>query len=398
MSLIKLNNYASLITIGLMILGFDRCVEPFIPLLEDKDTVNLLVVDGLITDETGPFGIHLSSTVPVYNKRNILEDSRPVSGAGVQILDDKGNVYMLYERDAGWYETEDKNLKGIPGNTYTLMVSTPDGKQYQSSPVLMLEGPEIDRVHFQEFRSTQFDLETPYEENWLNILVDSKAPNKDVAYFKWDFEETWEFEMPTYIEVWHGTGEGAPPPSIESIDIDEEKKHCWVSESSSSVLIKSTLDNPSNEINSFILQSIGPANDRLNLKYSILVKQQVISRDLYNYFKRIRESNEETGGIYERTPAQIFGNIHCCDDEENALGYFNASAVKTKRIFIHPTDHSVSAGSVYGGCGWTTEIPRYQKVYLYGTSDNGNSNVWSTNIYCTDCRARGTNVEPDFWE
>ena len=38
-----------------MILLFDRCVEPFIPDLEDKDTENLLVVEGLITNETGTF-------------------------------------------------------------------------------------------------------------------------------------------------------------------------------------------------------------------------------------------------------------------------------------------------------------------------------------------------------
>ena len=37
----------------------------------------------------------------------------------------RGNVYLLYENEAGWYETEEKDLKGIPGNTYTLMVTTP---------------------------------------------------------------------------------------------------------------------------------------------------------------------------------------------------------------------------------------------------------------------------------
>ena len=36
----------------------------------------------------------------------------------------------------------------------------------------MQEGPEIDSVHFEEIKRTHFDLETPYEENWLNILVD----------------------------------------------------------------------------------------------------------------------------------------------------------------------------------------------------------------------------------
>ena len=388
--------YISLIAIGIMILLFDSCVELYTPPLDVNDAVNLLVVEGLITNETGPFGIRLTSTVPVYDYRNILTNSLPITGAAVQILDDKGNIYTLYENDAGWYETAEKDLKGIPGNIYTLMINTIDGREYESSPVLMQEAPDIDRVHYQEIKRTHFDLETPYEENWLNILVDTKSLGKDITYFKWDFEETWEFEMPTYVLVSHSS-EG-PPPSMESIDVEWERKHCWVSESSSSILITSTVNAPDNEIKNFILQSIGPPDDRLNIKYSILVNQYVIDRNLYNFFKRIRESNEETGGIYEKTPAKIIGNIQCCNGEKEALGYFMASVEKSIRIFITPAEHSVDKGTAYGGCGWTSSPPRYHSFILYGTYNNGTTNVWSNNYYCTDCRARGTNIKPDFWE
>ena len=136
------------------------------PSLDEQDTENLLVVEGLITDEPGPFGVSLTFTIPVYDKWNdAVSDYPPVSGAEVQIIDDKGNTYMLFENEAGWYETEEKDLHGIPGINYTLMITTPDGRQYESSPVLMQEAPEIDRVHYQEIKRTHFDLETPYEEN-----------------------------------------------------------------------------------------------------------------------------------------------------------------------------------------------------------------------------------------
>ena len=390
--------YIILLAVGGLFILFDQCVEPFVPTLEATDTVNLLVVEGLITNETGPFGIRLSSTVPVYSYRNVIEDSRPVRGAEVRIVDDIGNEYLLFENHAGWYETEEKDLKGIPGNTYTLLITTADGNQYESSPAFMQAGSDIDSLRYEELTRTYFDLEEPYEETWLNIMVDAKAPGDDLGYFKWDYEETWEFEMPGYVRVNHGTGEGSPPPSMETIDIDFEKKRCWVSESSRSILIQSTIDDPANEINGFILQSMGPPDDRLNIKYSILVRQYLLSGDMYKFFKRIRESNEETGGIYEKTPAKIIGNIQCCNGVTEALGYFIASEVKTKRIFIVPSEHKVAKGSAYGECGWTTDIPRSTPVYLYGTYDNGNSNAWSTNKYCTDCRVRGSNVAPDFWE
>ena len=395
----KTDQYIFLIAIGSLFLLFNGCVEPFLPALGDGEPVNLLVVEGLITNEPGAFGVSLTATVPVYNNDpNNIDDYKPVTGAVVQITDDKGNTYLLIEKSAGWYETENRDLKGIPGYTYTLLVTTIEGNQYESLPVLMLEVPDIDTVHFEEESHTYFDQETPYDENWLNILVGTGAQGDDIAYFKWDFEETWEFEMPGYVMVGHGTGESSPPPSMESVDIEYKKKHCWVSESSGSILIKSTIDSPSNEIENFILQSIGPPDDRLNIKYSILVKQYVINRELYNFFKLLRESNQETGGIYEKTPAQIIGNIQGCDGSEQALGYFMASAVKTKRLFISPDEHEVVNGTAFENCGWTTDKPRYQPVYLYGTYGNEDTEVWSINKYCTDCRIWGTNVKPDFWE
>ena len=393
----KSNKYIRLIFLGSLFLLFNRCVEPFRPSLDDESQ-KLLVVEGMISDEAGAFAVSLTFSVPVYDNRNIIGDSLPVTGALVQITDDSGNSYLLIENRAGWYETEEQDLKGIPGFTYTLLITTEEGTQYESSPVLMQEVPDIDTVQYEEVIRTQFDQEIPYEENWLNILVDTRAPGDDIAYFKWEFEETWEFEMPQYIEVWHGTDANSPPPTMETIEVEYEKIHCWVSESSRSILIQSTLTNSSNEIENFILQSIGPSDDRLNIKYSILVKQYVINRDLYNFFNLLRESNKETGGIYEKTPAQIIGNIRCCDGSKQALGFFMASAVTTKRIFISPDEHEVANGTAYGNCGWTTDKPRYQPVYLYGTYGNEDTQVWSSNKYCTDCRIRGTNIQPDFWE
>ena len=398
--IIKINKYTCPVSICSLFILFNGCVEPFKPALDENDTENLLVVEGLITDDPGPFSVRLTSSVPVYDKWNVVSDFLPVSGAEVQITDNRGNAYLLFENDAGWYQTEEKDLKGIPGNAYTLTITTPDGMQYESYPVLMRDVPEIDSLYSEEFTRTYFDQETPYKENWLNILVDTRAEGEEITYFKWEFEETWEFEMPEYVWVDHGPEAGAPPSAMELIDIDYERKHCWTAEASKSILIKSTVDNSLNEIKSFTLQSIGPPDDRLNINYSILVKQYVIDRDLYNFFRKIRESNEESGGIYEKTPVQILGNIQCCNGEEEALGYFMASAVKTKRIFIHPYEHNVAEGTAYGNCGWTTYInPRdYQVYYIYGSYNNGNTIVKTTSEYCTDCRVRGSNMKPDFWE
>jgi hypothetical protein len=280
------------------------------------------------------------------------------------------------------------------------MVTTPDGMEYESDAVLMHEVPGIDSIYHEERTYIYFDEDNPYEENKLDILVNTRAPGGDFTYFKWEFEETWEIEMPAYVLVSHGPGENIPPPSMELIEIDPERKHCWVSDHSGSILVRSSVDAPSGEIKGFVVQSIAPPDDRLNIRYSILVKQYVVERDLYNFFRKIRESNEETGGIYEKTPARVIGNIHCCNGEAVALGYFMASAEKRKRIYISPDEHHVKKGNAYSNCGWTSSLPRYHgsEYKIYGTYNSGSTTVWSDSRYCVDCRARGTNVKPDFWD
>lgn len=119
---------------------------------------------------------------------------------------------------------------------------------------------------------------------------------------------------------------------------------------------------------------------------------------LVNFFKKIREINLESEGIFSKVPRQVFGNISCCNNNENALGYFFASAVKTKRIFIDRFEHNVTKSSAYNRCGWHEPYsPRYSQ-HFYGKTNAEGLDIWSTNIFCTDCRIRGANIKPDFWE
>ncbi len=75
-----------------------------------------------------------------------------------------------------------------------------------------------------------------------------------------------------------------------------------------------------------------------------------------------------TGSIFEPPPMAIFGNISGCNDSEHPVfGYFGASAIATKGIFIP-----------------ANEAP-------YPPSD--------TLIWPDDCRIMGnsTAIKPSFW-
>jgi hypothetical protein len=380
---------------------FSSCIEPVRPDLAKSDFESQLVVEGTITDEPGPFKVRLTRSGLIYTNQTVYK-SEPVSGASVHITDDKGNDFHLWQGVNGWYETNERCLQGIPGNTYILHITDEDGNLFESSPEMMSEVYPIDSVFYEEEQRTSIKNEIVSHEDWLKVLLNTHAPDDGIHYFRWEFDETWEFQMPESIEVVRYDYDEYEQRSmhvfLESVLVAPEKLHCWITESARSILVKSTADNISGQVTRFQLTSIGPDDDRFSIRYSILVRQFSLNKELYDFFNRLKDLNEENGGIYNKNPAAIYGNIKNNSVNKRALGYFSVSAVKTKRIFInHPDVHIITGHSAYSDCGWTESPLNYKDYYFYGTAYSDSAEVWSGSKYCTDCRERGTNVKPDFW-
>lgn len=385
----------SLVLLLMLFIAIESCIEPITPELNENDSETRLVVSGKITDEEGPFRVKLTTSIPV----DIMYYPTPVLNADVSIMDDKGNLFQLYGDNTGWYETEDKNLRGIPGNSYTLSIITGDGMEYESSSVLMEEVPDIDSLYYKEVENVRFEGGQTFEDIWLNILLDTRDPEGLNKYWYYEFEETWEVSMLTdYIMVEHSPPGTPNDISWESIDIDEEKRTCWVTRPSSSIIVTSTVNSPENEIIGFPVQSLGPGDDKLHIRYSILVKQSSVSREFYNYWKQLMDANENIGGIYDKIPAQIDGNVSCCDGSEKALGNFSALSVREKRLFIDKSEHHVATVSAYTGCYYYdfAQFPWIPKS-LFGTIHGTDTEVYCGADFCADCRDYGTNVKPVFW-
>ena len=88
-----------------------------------------LVIEGNITNTAGPQVIQLSTNVPFSNTNTYP----PVSGATVSVSDQNGNTYPFTEGPLGTYSNS--QLTGIPGNTYTMTV-TSGGKTYTANSVM----------------------------------------------------------------------------------------------------------------------------------------------------------------------------------------------------------------------------------------------------------------------
>jgi hypothetical protein len=353
----------------------DSCITQFVPKISEEK--ELLVVQGLITDQQETDTIKLSKSLPF----GLVSDARPVSGSKVSISDNLGNSYSLKEIREGIYITDAASFKGVPGRYYTLHIGT-NSLNYESLPVEMKTVPQIDSLYYEKIV-----VEQPYENfkgvDACQIYLNTHDPEDNCKYYRWDFAETWELRL-LY---------------------DVPNQTCWVSDKSHSVNVKSTVAFNESRIDRLPVYYISNATDRLKTRYSILVNQYSLNEDEYNYWVKIQNVAVQVGGLYDIIPASIPSNIQCIENPgNNVLGYFSVSAKSSKRIFISGNFEGI--------------INRYAKCVtdtIYTDTPPGiNESVWilvyhkcsipcsptfeiTTHRECADCTTRGTIIKPDFW-
>src|SRR5687768_9005299 len=133
-----------------------------------------LVVDGIINSGEGETNINLSRTT-------ILSDRRIVSEAGaiVQVEGEDNSLFNLIEKDSGRYSID--QLPITDALKYRLRIRTKDAKEYVSEFVEVKNTPVIDSISWRR-------------NNGVEMFVHAHDPQNSTRYYKWDYDETWEFE------------------------------------------------------------------------------------------------------------------------------------------------------------------------------------------------------------
>jgi hypothetical protein len=119
-----LNKLYSVLLLGLFLVGCEKEIQ--LPLDTNQ---SILVIDGSITDEAGPYTIRLSKSMPITSVANYIG----ITNALVIVKDNTGKIDTLQHDQQGLYKT--KTMKGMYGNTYFLEVVV-DNKKYTASSTM----------------------------------------------------------------------------------------------------------------------------------------------------------------------------------------------------------------------------------------------------------------------
>ena len=350
---------------------------------------NYLVVDGFIN--IAPNGI----TTYVLNRAKNLGDTTiniPELNAQVFIKSNSGSVYSLIDIDnTGTYNSTALQLNNT--NLYQLIITTSDGHQYQSEFVTSKKSPAIDSITWKQT-----------EDEDVSIFAHTHDNDNKTKFYKWNFIETWEYHA-RLLNYW-----GEKNGRIFVLDSTTQMNKCWSHATSTSVITGTTIALNQDVISYAPITKITKDDEKIKVRYSILVQQIALQEAAYNYWKIIEKNSQKLGTLFDLQPAQLKGNIQCINfNSEPVIGFISASEITEKRIFISNTELNNWSTIVTGRECTTLVLPtnpldEYAYNYFdtdfapYYFSGSAPAVLIITRKECIDCRLKGGNTnKPLFW-
>lgn len=377
------------------------CKKPYNPTLIASPS-SYLVVEGTINSGPDSTFIKLSRTIPVSSNK-----IKPETAAIVTVESDNGTSYVLAEKKKGMYAIGPMGLDNA--HKYHLRIKTADGKEYVSDMQAVKYNPPIDSVGY------------TVTGKGIDVYVNTHDPKNGTLYYMWDYNETWRFHAKYFSGYVSSSQDQNNVP--DGSDIVSRSNnfiyYCFANDTSSTIVLGNSAKLTQDVIYQNLLTQILSTSEKIELKYSVLVRQYALTKEAYQFWSAIKKITEQLGNIFDAQPSQISGNIHNVKDAaEPVIGYVTVTNVQTKRVFFTREELPNTFITTY-------PYDCVQDTALYLNPKTGNNDVktllvnkpergvpvseipvgghpvkgytYSSRL-CADCTLRGTVKQPSFWK
>ncbi|WP_291203600.1 DUF4249 domain-containing protein [Dyadobacter sp.] len=366
--------WGMLVAAGLVI---NSCIEPFSP-PEVTNPGTYLVVDGFLNVNGDTSKVVLSHTQGVNDDKQFVRES----GATITADAENGESYAFQDMGDGSYKLAPTNFNS--GVKYRLRIKRFNGREYESDYVVVSKTPPIDSVTYRMDPGR----------NRMMIYVNTHDPSNQTRFYRWSFDETYEYRMAYYSSLTRDYKTKEIVPRSDNINV------CWRTLSSGDIKLGSTIKLSQDIIRDLPVNIVDIGTNKLYFGYSILVKQYGLTREAFEYWTDLAKTTQGTGSLFDPQPSQVTGNIHAkADAKELVFGYFSAAQEQTKRIFIR------EALGAYPRCTPPDTLTFDEAfngsavlLYFYMGDPTTKSGYLGTSESCADCRSQGgTTTKPSFW-
>lgn len=382
----KINSYLLLIAvIGL----FSSCIRSYSPDIEKYE--ELLVVDGSVTNNPGPYVVKLSKSTKTQERPR----SVPYRQCKVWIIDDLGNETPLAERAAGVYETDSLAMQGKVGRKYHVRVSVPEGDTYESTEEELLSPVNIQSVYAELQHKPHPDH--IWGRDGYQFYLDAETPAGTNNFLLWSLQCTYKFRADFQIHSYYTNGQRYKVFDGDSL------RFCYRTQDILDLFLWSTAQSAQKPIKRMALNYEDNYTKAISIRYSLKVDQYNISEPAYNYWSTIKKLRDMQGELYTQQPYQVKNNlVNKTNPAKPVLGYFMVAGVSEKRIFVNhpPIDDHYDVCTITGAPTKHLEDklklrPDLWPFFLVDPAQY-NGDYWIDQS-CIDCRKTGVLERPSFW-
>ena len=371
--------------LSVLVLLTAGCKKAFVPAGALANDSKYLVVDGVINSGNDSTFIRLSRTKKFDTVINITNET----GAQVTVESDAGVTFPLTEIKSGIYATGGLNLDN--SHKYRLNIKTTNAEQYASDYIAVKNSPAIDSLGF----IAQAD--------GIHVYVNSHDNSKATRYYRWEFNEAWQFSS-----------------FYESYLMGDNPHHiCYQSDTSGAVLIASTTKLSNDVVYQAPIVVIPGTSEKIETKYTILVKQYALSSDAYNFWQNLQKNTNQLGSLFDAQPSTNQTNYHCLSNPaEIVVGYLSVGSVAIKRIFVLSNQLPVYHTQYPYQCPLDSAFYYHQPFYFDPQVLGPNSGYTAIDAFyvaplgpfgapnfktysrttCVDCTVRGSLNPPYYWK
>jgi Domain of unknown function (DUF4249) len=271
-----------------------------------------IVVYGELTNQNGPYTVRLNATnqYSPYDPTEFI--GKPVQNADVKIVDGAGKITQLSEIRAGVYQTN-VLFKGVLKQKYKLLIKTADGLDIESDLEELKNATPL----------SDFSYKFVDAEKVEDMRFELKATLQDAK----ETEDYYFIKRQDFIRFLTTCPEPPPPPA----PVPPCFTKCW----------KAPLNTKPILLNDFLVngKNIPIKLDMVTVEdfpeWVVQLDVFSVSKNIFNYWKRQEDQRTVTGGIFDKVPAQIIGNLRCTNKpDQQVLGVFVVSGLAKQRITI----------------------------------------------------------------
>lgn len=263
--------------------------------------------------------------VTVFRTRGFGNEGTPIEEATVRIVDETGAGATLGRFEAGTYVLPAGTFKGVPGRSYTLEVSLPNGKKYATTPQVLFEAIQPEEVYFEQFYREEVTPDGVVISR-PNIRLLLNSPTLDAAgrgvHIRWSVIEEFSFT----------------DLSCHPLD---PRVTCYfrLEADNTNFQLFSSVSSSQNEVKGIqVFERDLTPEFQFNERHVFSVHQYVMSEETFDYWRQVKIVASQSGSIFDQQPAAVPGNIYNVNNPgERVLGYFEVVGESVGRTFTTPT-------------------------------------------------------------